>query len=173
MRDSKSLILFIFSFTLYFIAHSAQPAGRPAGRGEIIIARLLKVLYDDPVTSEIKESAVTLFRPVGQKELDLIAESGYREFPPRLPEQPVFYPVLNEEYARQIARDWNTKYTESKRGYVTRFQVRKDYIQRYEVRTVGGSEHQEYWIPAEHLSKFNRNVIGRIEIIAEFRASND
>ena len=51
----------------------------------------------------------TLFRPVGPKELALIAASGYRQFPPRLPEQPIFYPVLNEEYTRQIARDWNVK----------------------------------------------------------------
>lgn len=116
---------------------------------------------------------MTLFRPVGQNELDLIAESGYREFPPRLPEQPIFYPVLNEEYARQIARDWNTKYSKSQRGYVTQFKVRADYIRRYEVRTVGGSEHQEYWIPAEELSEFNRNIIGQIEVIAEFQSPQD
>ena len=50
-----------------------------------------------------------LYRPVGRKELELIRESGYREFPPRLPHQPIFYPALNEEYATRIARDWNTK----------------------------------------------------------------
>ena len=43
-----------------------------------------------------------MYRPVGPKELELIAAAGYREFPPRLPEQPIFYPVLNEEYARQM-----------------------------------------------------------------------
>jgi hypothetical protein len=48
-----------------------------------------------------------LYRPVGPKELELIKESGCREFPSRLPGQPIFYPVLNEEYAVQIARDWN------------------------------------------------------------------
>jgi hypothetical protein len=52
---------------------------------------------------------VTLFRPVGLKELDLIRQSDYRAFPPRLPSQPIFYPVLTEEYAVQIARDWNAK----------------------------------------------------------------
>ena len=34
-----------------------------------------------------------LYRPIGPKELELIAARGYREFLPRLPEQPIFYPV--------------------------------------------------------------------------------
>lgn len=115
---------------------------------------------------------VTLFRPVGPQELKLIADSGYREFPPRLPEQPIFYPVVNEEYASQIARDWNVKASGS--GYVTRFQVNKNFLDRYEVQIVGGSVHQEYWIPAEDLPEFNRNIVGVIEVIAEFQApSND
>ena len=50
-----------------------------------------------------------LYRPVGQAELDLIAKVDYREYPPRLPEQPIFYPVLNEKYAREIAEKWNKK----------------------------------------------------------------
>lgn len=112
-----------------------------------------------------------LYRPVGQKELDLIRASGYRKFPPRLPEQPIFYPVLNEEYAVQIARDWNTK-DGSGVGYVTRFRVRSDYLQRYEVKTVGSSIHQEYWIPAEDLAEFNRNLVGEIEVVAEFLAAS-
>lgn len=109
----------------------------------------------------------TLYRPVGQEELDLIAASGYQEFPPRLPEQPIFYPVTNEEYAMQIARDWNTK-SGSKKGYVTRFSVNADFLAWYDVQTVGGSMHQEYWIPAENLLEFNRNIVGLIEVIAEF-----
>jgi hypothetical protein len=116
------------------------------------------------------EETITLYRPVGSKELALIRESRFRRFPPRLPEQPIFYPVLNEEYATKIARDWNAKYNNEKVGYVTRFRVRKDYLQRYEVQTVGGSIHQEYWIPAEELEEFNANIIGEIEIIAEYRA---
>ncbi|TCP64413.1 hypothetical protein EDD57_1405 [Baia soyae] len=113
---------------------------------------------------------ITLYRPVGQKELDLIRASHYRAFPPRLSFQPIFYPVLNEEYAIQIARDWNTKDEASGYvGYVTRFQVRKDFINRYTVETVGGTEHQEYWIPAEDLEEFNQHIEGRIEVIAEFR----
>jgi hypothetical protein len=113
-------------------------------------------------------NTVTLFRPVGSKELDLIRRSGFREFPPRLPEQPIFYPVLNEEYAAQIARDWNAKHNEDQRGYVTRFRVREEFLSRYEVRTVGGSVHKEYWIPAEDLPEFNRNIVGLIEMTAEF-----
>ena len=50
-----------------------------------------------------------LYRPVGPKELALIEESGWQEFPPRLAYQPIFYPVLNSEYAVKIARDWNVK----------------------------------------------------------------
>ena len=109
-----------------------------------------------------------LYRPVGQKELDLIRASGFIAFPPRLPEQPIFYPVLNEEYAVQIARDWNAKRNPDKIGYVTRFHVRSEYLNRYEIQTVGSSTHQEYWIPAEDLVEFNRNIVGKIEVIAEF-----
>jgi hypothetical protein len=110
-----------------------------------------------------------LYRPVGKNELALIRESGNTRFPPRLPEQPIFYPVLNEEYAAQIARDWNAKHIRDKVGYVTRFHVRADFLRRYEVQVVGGSEHQEYWIPAEELEEFNRNIVGEIEVIAEYR----
>ena len=31
-----------------------------------------------------------LWRPMGQKELDLIAQSDWMAFPPRLPDQPIF-----------------------------------------------------------------------------------
>src|SRR6266436_2825708 len=108
----------------------------------------------------------TLFRPVGPKELELIARSDFREFPPRLPEQPIFYPVLNEEYATQIARDWNVK--ASGAGFVTRFQVDAAFVKRYRAETVGGSAHKELWIPAEELAEFNRHIVGPIEVIAEF-----
>src|SRR5262245_58938659 len=111
---------------------------------------------------------MTLFRPVGPMELELSRASGNRAFPPRLPEQPIFYPVLNEGYASQIARDWNVK--ASGAGYVVRFSVRKEFIAKYPVRTVGASTHQELWIPAEELDAFNANIVGEIEMIAEFRA---
>jgi hypothetical protein len=115
------------------------------------------------------DQTLVLFRPVGQQELDLIRELNFAAFPPRLPEQPIFYPVLNEEYARQIARDWNAKRNEPRVGYVTRFAVRSEFLQGYEVHTVGGSMHQEYWIPAEQLAAFNRNIVGSIEVVAEYR----
>ena len=108
----------------------------------------------------------TLFRPTGKYELALIQESGYTAFPPRLDYQPIFYPVLFEEYAVQITRDWNAR--NSNPGYVTRFQVRTEFLSRYDVHTVGSAIHQEYWIPAEDLEEFNRNIIGKIEVIAEF-----
>ena len=110
---------------------------------------------------------VTLFRPVGPKELELIRASGNRAFPPRLPEQPIFYPVLNEAYAIQIAREWNVK--DSGEGYVTRFRVRKNFVAKYQVQTVGDPTHQELWIPAEELGAFNDNIVGDIEVITEFR----
>ncbi len=113
---------------------------------------------------------VILFRPVGKNELALIEESDFTAFPPRLPEQPIFYPVLNEEYATQIASDWNAKYNEDKVGYVTKFEVCKEFLDKYEVKTVGGKIHEEYWIPAEDLEKFNRNIVGKIKVIAEFRS---
>ena len=112
-----------------------------------------------------------LYRPVGKNELALIRESGNTRFPPRLPEQPIFYPVLNEAYAAQIARDWNARHNRDGVGYVTRFRVRTEFLDRYEVQTVGGSEHQEYWIPAEELEEFNRNIVGEIEVIAEYRGA--
>jgi len=108
-----------------------------------------------------------LYRPVGPKELALIAASGFREFPPRLPQQPIFYPVLNEEYARQIARDWNVK--DSGAGYVTRFAVRRTFLTKYPPQKVGGAIHQELWIPAEELAAMNQNIVGPIEVIAEFK----
>lgn len=119
----------------------------------------------DPFVAE----TTVLFRPVGPKELALIERSGFAEFPPRLEGQPYFYPVQNEEYATQIARDWNAKAAEIGAGFVTRFRIRTEYLARFELRTVGGALHQEYWIPAQELAEFNRHIVGKIEIIAEFR----
>lgn len=107
-----------------------------------------------------------LYRPVGPAELELIRISGMTAYPPRLPDQPIFYPVLNEEYATQIARDWNVK--DSGIGYVTRFAVRSDYLSRFKVETVGSRIHQELWVPAADLEEFNRNLVGVIEVISTF-----
>ena len=109
---------------------------------------------------------VTLFRPVGPKELELIKESGWKEFPPRLPEQPIFYPVMNERYAGQIAKEWNVPSSGS--GFVTRFEVDKTFVERFEVQNVGGPEHNELWVPAEDLPEFNKRIVGMIQVVAEF-----
>jgi hypothetical protein len=116
------------------------------------------------------DDVIALYRPVGLAEFELIRSSGFRRFPPRLPEQPFFYPVLSEAYATQIARDWNTKDESSGFvGYVLRFGVRCEFLSHYEVHTVGSSKHQEYWIPAADLERLNENIVGAIEVVSEFR----
>ena len=114
---------------------------------------------------------VTMYRPVGVKELELIEQSEHRAFPPRLPDQPIFYPVLNEGYARQIAKDWNSRLNDEKIGYVTRFAVSADVAAKYKPEVVGGREHEEIWVPAEELDAFNSAIVGEIEVIAKY--SND
>jgi hypothetical protein len=111
-----------------------------------------------------------LYRPVGRDELALIAAANFEAFPPRLPGQPIFYPVLSEQYARDIAFKWNTRDKKSGFvGYVTKFSVQTAFISSYPVHVVGASEHMEYWIPAEDLERFNAAIVGKIEVIAEFR----
>ena len=110
-----------------------------------------------------------LYRPVGQTEYELIQKSGYKRFPPRLEWQPIFYPVLNIEYARQIAESWNTKdefsgYT----GYVLKFEINDSYAAQFQIHTVGASYHQELWIPAEDLSEFNSHIKGLIRVIEKY-----
>lgn len=112
---------------------------------------------------------VTLYRPVGQKELDLIRESGFRKFPPRLEWQPIFYPVMNQMYAEQIAREWNTKDEFSGyAGYVLSFEIKEDYLKKYPVQNVGGEIHNELWVPANELEEFNNNILGLIKIVNSF-----
>ena len=108
-----------------------------------------------------------LYRPVGVKELELIAQSGFKAFPPRLPDQPIFYPVLNFEYAAQIAREWNST-GPGGAGFVTRFEVEQSYAERFEVHVVGNRIHQELWVPAEELEEFNRHIAGLITVEAAF-----
>ncbi|MFZ0807272.1 MAG: hypothetical protein WAN03_13845 [Candidatus Sulfotelmatobacter sp.] len=116
------------------------------------------------------DELTTLYRPVGAGELELIRKIGFREFPARLPEQPIFYPVLSAEYATQIARDWNTKDDRSGfAGFVLRFRMRTEFLRAYDVHVVGSADHREYWIPAADLPQFNANIVGSIEVIAEFR----
>lgn len=112
-----------------------------------------------------------LYRPVGPNELALIRNSAWAAFPPRLPEQPIFYPVLNFAYAEQIARDWNSTSPETGRaGFVTEFEVDDAYVARFEVKTVGAGTHQELWVPSEELESFNRHICGPIRVVATYRA---
>lgn len=107
-------------------------------------------------------AVVTLWRPTGPEELRLVEATGWRRWPPRLPEQPIFYPVLNEDYAIKIARDWNVP--ASGVGYVTRFHVKVAFLDRYPVQQAGGKTILEYWIPAEDLEDLNDNIVGLIEV---------
>ena len=111
---------------------------------------------------------VTLYRPTGPEELALVAQSGYLRWPPRLPEQPIFYPVTNEAYAVEIARDWNVPQSGS--GFVTRFEVLESFMRCYETHIVGAARHEEWWIPAEDLEALNANIVGQIEVIHSFTA---
>ena len=113
-----------------------------------------------------------LFRPVGLQELRLISKLEFRAFPPRLPDQPIFYPVLNFEYARQIAQGWNTIYNDPPCGFITKFDVRDDYIKQYKVQIVGARENAELWIPAENLEEMNQNILGNIMIEAAYYGAN-
>ena len=110
---------------------------------------------------------VTLYRPTGPAELQLVRDSGYTKWPPRLSDQPIFYPVTNEEYAKEIAVKWNIK--DSKVGYVTKFQVKKDFMDKYEIQQVGAAHHTEWWIPADELEDLNKNIVGLIEVIGEYK----
>jgi hypothetical protein len=114
-----------------------------------------------------RADTVRLWRPTGPEELALVKASGWRAWPPRLPDQPIFYPVLSREYAATIARDWNVPH--SGVGYVTTFEVKQSFLNRYQLQQVGGREILEYWIPADDLADLNKNIVGRIEVVAEYR----
>jgi hypothetical protein len=108
-----------------------------------------------------------LYRPIGQKELELLQQSQFTKWPPRLPEQPIFYPVTNEAYAIEITQKWNVR--DDAVGYVTKFAVKTSFIQKYPIQQVGSKIHTEWWIPAEDLAELNRNIVGLIEVIGEYR----
>lgn len=114
-------------------------------------------------------NTITLYRPVGIKELELIIDSGWTAFPPRLFWQPIFYPVLNQLYAEQIARDWNTADPASGFcGVVTQFELQRGQYDLYEVQNVGGEIHNELWVPAEQLDAFNKHIVGKIRPVKVF-----
>lgn len=108
-----------------------------------------------------------MYRPTGPAELKLLKDSNFRRWPPRLPEQSIFYPVTNEQYAIDIATKWNIK--ASGVGYVTRFNVKKSFMDTYEIQKVGGIHHTEWWISAEKLEELNDHIVGEIEVIGEYR----
>lgn len=113
---------------------------------------------------------MTLFRPTGAKELALVEASGFRAWPPRLPDQPIFYPVLTFDYAEKIARDWNSVGAPpDNEGFVTKFDIDGATAARYPVQLAGGKAHKELWVPAEELDAFNAGIIGIIEVIARYR----
>jgi len=115
----------------------------------------------------------TLYRPVGQKELELIEQSDFKKFPPRLEWQPIFYPVLNQVYAEQIAFEWNTKDEFSGyAGYVTAFDLQDDYLKKFSIQNVGGEIHNELWVPSEELEEFNHQIYGPIRVIKSFFGEN-
>ncbi|MGW6539672.1 hypothetical protein ACWGBV_22545 [Streptomyces sp. NPDC055051] len=109
----------------------------------------------------------TLWRPTGPEELALVRALDWRAWPPRLPEQPIFYPVLDEDYAIRIARDWNVKHSGA--GHVTRFEVDTAFLARYPVQQAGGRTILELWVPAEELDDFNAHIVGPITVTHTFR----
>ncbi len=106
------------------------------------------------------------YRPVGQAELDLVEASGFKRWPPRLPDQPIFYPVTNEQYAIELTK-WNVD--DFGVGFVTRFEVEEAYLKQFEIQCVGAAHQTEWWIPAEELEAFNDEIVGQIEIVGEYR----
>src|SRR5258706_13228260 len=112
-----------------------------------------------------------LYRPVGLQEMELIYDNGMKAFPASLPQQPIFYPVLQLEYARQIASGWNAKNGQYA-GYVTQFKVEDQYLSQFKKHAIGESQHAEYWISAEELDAFNQHILGLIRVVeAHFGAA--
>ena len=141
------------------VARGAQPEGEADGA---VIGAANGAAGEGAGALEV----VTLWRPTGPEEMELVRASGLRRWPPRLAEQPIFYPVLNEQYATKIARDWNVP--ASGVGYVTRFDVEADYLSQFPVRQAGGRDILEYWIPADRLEEFNDHIVGNIVEVAKF-----
>ena len=108
---------------------------------------------------------ITCYRPTGKKELDLVEASDFKKWPPRLPEQPLFYPVTNEQYAIEVTK-WNI--TDFGAGYVTKFEVNKEFMDRYLIKCVGAKHHTEWWIPAADLDELNDNIVGTIDVIGKY-----
>ena len=108
-----------------------------------------------------------LFHALGSDELELIKRSGWTQFPSRSREEPLFYPILTEEYATQVAKE---AYVEVDGvGWVIKSAVSTDFVRKYDVQQIGASYQREYWIPAAELADLNRHLVGPIEVLAELR----
>ena len=108
-----------------------------------------------------------LYRPVGLRELELIAASGWREYPTRLVWQPIFYPVVTREYARAIVTQWNSKEADAGHcGFITEFDIDDEFVSRYPIQQLGGGPtFRELWVPAEELKEFNAHIRTPIRVI--------
>lgn len=115
---------------------------------------------------ETENGHVVMYRPTGPEEYQLVADSGFTKWPPRLEGQPIFYPVTNETYAREITEQWNIR--DSGVGYVFRFLVKRSFADAYSLEKVGGKDHTEWWIPAEKMNELNDSIVGRIEMIGRY-----
>lgn len=115
---------------------------------------------------ENPDGTTTLWRPTGPQELALIERADWRAWPPRLADQPIFYPVLNEDYAVKIARDWNVAASGS--GFVTKFHIDTPYARTLPTQRAGGDDKLELWVEAERLDEFNGHLVGRIEVTHRF-----
>lgn len=113
---------------------------------------------------------MTIVRPARTKERELIVQSSWRKFSPRLPDQPIFYPVTKQQFADMTARDWNVKHNDDHRRYVIRFEIKADAANICERQVVGERECEELWVSSEELPAFNAAIVGRIEVVAKFGA---
>lgn len=128
-----------------------------------------KIISCIKIKWKVKMKTITLYRPIGLKELELIVEVDFKGYPPRLSWQPIFYPVLNEQYAIEIATRWNLDDEGSGyAGFVTAFEIDEAYMAQFEVQNVGAAHHNELWVPAEKLDEFNAHIIGAIQITKSY-----
>ena len=85
---------------------------------------------------------------------------------------PLVYSVLNRAPAQlrpPRTGDWNSTREDAEfSDYVTRFEIDHEFAARYDVELAGGEAHQELWVPAEELAEFNRHIVGKIEVVAEY-----
>ncbi len=56
---------------------------------------------------------------------------------------------------------------------MTRFLVRKAFLDQYDIHQAGGQTILEYWIPAGDLPELNRNIIGTIEVTARYDRADE